>query len=739
MHWRTLIVLGLFYPLIGPPALARAAPEAAAAPGAAAAKPATGAKAAKAPKAKKVPTLPVTMVSEPPGATVYIDGKDQGARGVATSTLKLHLPKGPHKILLELPGFRPLEKDIEVSRHLEHFSFKLESAMERLLLRTTASEESKDAQIFIDGVSVGTVPTDVEIKPGQHTVEVRKSGFKSYTETLTVNPSEQKTLNVALLPEAKVAPDSKRGTLLVSAPHGLVFVDGKEIGTPPALVENVEEGEHLVEVRGAPGEAPLWQQKVKVAAGQQNRVTAELSSGTPLSGDSASELVQLKRQYAELKATLDDLEKRSHERDQSSNNRKGVLPTSFVNQASMPGSALPGGVSGKTGFLNHVIINGSVTLRYDWSRQENQADLLQEGIVWNTLRSRIRLGITYDDDGVVTVGIRLTTGLNPNPAAPFVTAGDLFREKSVGFDHAFASIRPFKDRDRLSLSFGSIPNPIWRGDRGTFRDQLIWDDDISPEGLALHVTFYKGGPKDHQIKLENSLAYFSLEFTQPFRFIGLTGTTFMIAEQLHFKWEPYIGAALSYYDISNLNNGLRSPFLAGGSAFLREGENSVLLRPGLQQTNNRVSYGPGASGFVVDQFRIGSAQLQLDLPSFGRLKKLGEPEIFVFGNYTRNFAVARDNQGFGITLGIRAGSWEKGAINPLNIWATYRDVDADATLGTIADSDLGGGTAFRGVQVAGNLRITHNLLVQLAYWDYKGFPLKDVRWQHVYLDLVADF
>jgi hypothetical protein len=736
MHWRTLIVLGFVYPLLGPPGLVRAAPPAAAAPGAPAGKHPKG---AKGPAVKKGPTLPVTMVSEPPGATVYIDGKDNGARGVATATLKLHLPKGPHKVLLELPGFRPLEKDIEVSKHLEHFSFKLESAAERLLLRTTASEESKDAQIFVDGVSVGTVPTDVEIKPGQHTVEVRKPGFKSYTETLTVNPSEQKTLNVALVAEAKVAADSKRGTLLVSAPHGLVFVDGKELGTPPALAENIDEGEHLVEVRGAPGEAPLWQQKVKVVAGQQNRVTAELAAGTPLIGDSASELVQLKRQYAELKATLDDLEKKSNERDAHGGNRKGVLPTSFVAAASMPGSALPGGVAGKTGFLNHVIINGSVTLRYDWSRQENQADLLQDGIVWNTLRSRIRLGITYDDDGVVTVGVRLTTGLNPNPAAPFVTAGDLFREKSVGFDHAFGSIRPFKDRDRLSLSFGSIPNPIWRGDRGTFRDQLVWDDDISPEGLALHVTFFKLGPKEHQIKLENSLAYFTLEFTQPFRFIGLTGTTFMVAEQLHFKWEPYIGAALAYYDISNLNNGLRSPFLAAGSAFLREGENSVLLRPGLQQTNNRVSYGPNAAGFVVDQFRIGSAQLQLDLPSFGRLPRLGQPEIYAYGNFTHNFAVSRDSNGWGVTLGIRAGSWEKGALNPLNIWATYRDVDADATLGTIADSDLGGGTAFRGVQVAGNFRITHNLLVQLSYWDYKGFPLKDVRWQHVYLDLVADF
>lgn len=724
MQWKKLLVLGLFYPLIGPIAAAQAAPKPAAA------------KAAKGPK--KGPTLPVTMISEPPGATVYIDGKDNGPRGVATSTLKLHLPKGPHKVLMELPGYHPLEKDIEVSRHLEHFSFKLESAQERLLLRPTASEEARGAQIFVDGVSVGTVPTDVEIKQGQHTVEVRKPGFKSYTETLTVNPAEQKTLTVALLPEAKVAPDSKAGSLVVAAPHGLIFVDGKEIGTSPATVDQLDEGDHQVEVRGAPGEPPLWQKKVQIAAGKQTKITAEFQ-GTDGNPDSVNELAQLRRQYADLKATLDDLEKKSNERDVSSNNRKGVLPTSFVNQASMPGSALPGGVQGKQGFLNHVIINGSVTLRYDWSRNENQTDLLQDGIVWNTLRSRIRLGITYDDDGVVTVGMRLTTGLNPNPAAPFVTAGDLFREKSVGFDHAFGSIRPFKDRDRLSLSFGSIPNPFWRGDRGTVRDQLIWDDDISPEGLALHVTFYKGGPEKHQIKLENSLAYFSLEFTQPFRFIGLTGTTFMVADQLHFKWEPYIGAAISYYDISNLNNGLRSPQFSGGSAFVVEGENSVLFRPGLQQTNNRVAYGPGAQGFVVDQFRIGSAQLQLDLPSFGRLKRLGEPEIFVFGNFTHNFAVNRDSNGWGITLGIRAGSWEKGALNPLNIWAVYRDVDADATLGTLADSDLGGGTSFRGVNVGANFRITHNLLAQLSYWDYKGFPLKDFRWQHVYVDVVADF
>lgn len=212
----------------------------------------------------------VTISSSPPGATVYIDGKEQGAKGIAADSFRLRLSPGVHRVLLELPGHKPLEQTVQIGQSAQRLAFTLEPAAARLAVRAPAtSDDARDGELFIDAEPKGRVPAEVELKGGSHLVEVRKPGFKVYSETIELAPAETKTLMVTL------KSDIRRGTLLVAASgEGLVYVDGQARGSAPQVVE-LDEGDHAVEVRASDGGAVLWQQRVKVVAGQQVRAQAE--------------------------------------------------------------------------------------------------------------------------------------------------------------------------------------------------------------------------------------------------------------------------------------------------------------------------------------------------------------------------------------------------------------------------------------------------------------------------------
>src|SRR5438132_11085335 len=58
------------------------------------------------------PSLALLRVeSDPPGATVYVDRKDLGARGQTPVTLAL--PPGKATAILELPGFKPAQAAVQ--------------------------------------------------------------------------------------------------------------------------------------------------------------------------------------------------------------------------------------------------------------------------------------------------------------------------------------------------------------------------------------------------------------------------------------------------------------------------------------------------------------------------------------------------------------------------------------------------------------------------------------------------
>jgi len=402
-------------------------------------------------------------------------------------------------------------------------------------------------------------------------------------------------------------------------------------------------------------------------------------------------------------------------------------------------------------WLNDVKFSGSVTVRYDDTHVEDRQDLHLENDEIGTWRTRDRFGVTYQPDGPILAGIRLSTGANVNPTVPFINLGDGFRTKNIYFDRFYFIVRPLKFFDKtpwnqqpyqISVLVGKMPQPFWLGDHGAWASESVWDQDVNPEGFALKIAAPQLAP---HFGMQATGAYYALEQVEDLRFTGLTADTYMAAGQILGSIEPaprtMLNLAFTVNDFQNLNAGARSPVFDPANTVVTPGQSAFLLRPGFQVTNNRHDLGVGAVAFAEPHFLNLNPAVELThefptfkFPTFNVLT----PQLFVYGEYIHNVSVSRDQNGWGASIGFDAGQFGSD-VNPFQLWFTYRDVDNDATLATFADSDLGAGTGYKGFEVAGYYRLHKNLQFQISYFDFNGFPFKKNGIERVFFDMTAGF
>jgi hypothetical protein len=214
----------------------------------------------------------IKVDSSPQQAAVYWaagsgDPKIYGIAGYTPITLKL--PKGGVKILVELQGFKPADKTMDLKKS-QNVSFTLERAPQvaKLDLQSSSDGSATGADVKIDGVSRGTVPNVFELNAGRHQLEINKSGYKTFNDWVEVSEGERRTRDIVL-----TKAEAPAGTLLVTSDAGgEVFVDGVRKDVVPAIIQNVAAGDHVVEVRKE-GLTP-WRQNVNVPSGQQVKVNA---------------------------------------------------------------------------------------------------------------------------------------------------------------------------------------------------------------------------------------------------------------------------------------------------------------------------------------------------------------------------------------------------------------------------------------------------------------------------------
>ncbi len=110
------------------------------------------------------------------------------------------------------------------------------------------------------------------------------------------------------------------------------------------------------------------------------------------------------------------------------------------------------------------------------------------------LRHRTRVGFTYQWSDHISFGARLRTGSLLDQQSPHITFGNEFEPGSIGLDKAFLSGK----YDQFWWWVGKNSFPFWK------QNELWWDDDVSPEGIALGWNI----PSSDQFTIKPTLGYF---------------------------------------------------------------------------------------------------------------------------------------------------------------------------------------------------------------------------------------
>jgi serine/threonine protein kinase/WD40 repeat protein len=175
----------------------------------------------------KLERPPGTLVLKdlPDGAKVVVDGKEADVKPGA----RLELAEGRHLVKVNRPGHREFSRPITIQAgQTEEMSVELLPLPAMLVLTI----DPAGAEVLIDGQTKYTAPPNREplripVEAGKREVRVSKDGYHARTETITVDPGEEKAFPLPLRPIMVPV------VLTVDPGPAEVFIDGQRVGTAP--------------------------------------------------------------------------------------------------------------------------------------------------------------------------------------------------------------------------------------------------------------------------------------------------------------------------------------------------------------------------------------------------------------------------------------------------------------------------------------------------------------------------
>jgi hypothetical protein len=281
------------------------------------------------------------------------------------------------------------------------------------------------------------------------------------------------------------------------------------------------------------------------------------------------------------------------------------------------------------------------------------------------------------------VAFRIASGNDRSPISTNQDLEDAFSKKYIWLDLGYFNWHPSKVQG-LNVTGGKIKNPFYKAGK----NELIWDDDLNPEGIAVKYCkplndtdqfFFNGGG-------------FWVDESSNVSDISLWGAQTYLKRTIGNP--DHVLAGATYYDYANIESkaDLRSTW--GGSNF----------------------FGNTTTGGVYkDDFNIAEI--------FGEygFECLSMPTN-LFASWVRN-TVATTSEDTGWLVGVKfnkakdnkPGSWEFGY--------DYRETDADAVVGGFIESDfLDAQTNSRGHRFTLRYQLAKNL-----YWKMTYYHLEDTR------------
>jgi hypothetical protein len=382
----------------------------------------------------------------------------------------------------------------------------------------------------------------------------------------------------------------------------------------------------------------------------------------------------------------------------------GVGATSMA-QTNAPKVTMPAPAP-KT-WADSITLKGDVRYRYESINDDSKLNANKETYTRQRDRIRARLGAEAKCNDNLKAGIELSTGQS-DPVSGNQSLGDGFGKKDFRLNLAYFDCSFLGDNpNEVHGIAGKMKNPFI-----TMPDDLVWDPDLTPEGLAAKGQFgggfatllANGGYMWVQERSDkDDLMLYAGQAAVKLQFIPEIGLTFGASCYGYQNMQGY-----DVVDWENKNNSYGNSTVNGtvsGSA-----------------TNKA-----WASGFTPVVYFA-----QLDLWVAGK-------PLAIYAQDLSNGDAGKNNKGrlYGVTLGKARNpkTWEVGY--------SHAEVEKDATVGVFADSDRwGGGTDGRGHKVYGKYQIMKNLQAGVSYFlDEKTISdaAKTKDYDRLQVDLVASF
>ena len=269
-------------------------------------------------------------------------------------------------------------------------------------------------------------------------------------------------------------------------------------------------------------------------------------------------------------------------------------------------------------------------------------------------RIRARFGMTGKVNDTLSATIQIATnGANNDPRSTNQTLGEGNTRKGLGIDLAYAEWKPV---DGFALLAGKQPQP-WVKPPG-----LLWDGDITPEGLA--VKYAKGAFFANAFGFWLSERSTASDATLLGGQLGMTGSL----------GAAKLTGAIGYYDYGSV-----------------QGQNTTTTATPIVCTANPAFFGGPQGNTTIPDLVTGCATLANDFNIVEGLVQvemnLGKFPLTVFAHYMQN-QEAEDldtayNAGFAFGKAGNPQTWELGYF--------YQVVEKDSQFGQFTDSDFGGG------------------------------------------------
>jgi hypothetical protein len=374
----------------------------------------------------------------------------------------------------------------------------------------------------------------------------------------------------------------------------------------------------------------------------------------------------------------------------------------------------------RMGYQNDRFADGNAPEFYQQVEGQNVSNTTEDR---NRLRLRARLGVNARITPDISANLRLATGGLTDPVSTNQTLGQNNNKYSFVLDRAFVKAHSDETLPWLTVSAGRIPNP-W------FSSDLVWDDDLNFEGVALHI--------DPNAQTTRAWRPFATLGAFPLQEIEQSGTVkakskWLVGAQVGVEWVPSTKTraklGLAYYDYRNISgerNASDQVAFNGTAANTRQKGNTLFNIDNDANTQTNL-------------YALASDYQLLNLTGMVDLTVSSPVHVMLSGDYVKNIGSSRSKtldrtgsidkelQTKGYMARVAVGMPDMLLKNDWQVSVAYRYLEADAVLDAFTDSDFHlGGTNNKGFILGAQYGLSKNTWLS-ARWlssnEIRGLPL----------------